>query len=252
MIKELRIYWRLRPYINQMKGLSGMKFSTQLIGQAALIALQACNQIYDLVPGKYKNVMAGLMLILQGILAMRGLYVNPDGTPAATPYIKNKVDKLKLPGLLILGLILLPSGHALAQDLPSAAVAAGVGLNQNSTPQVQGWATYAKQVPGKIFLLSTCDITAVPGSTGTLPKLQFQFRPGLAYPLFQIGGLTFLGMGEAGLSATGETVGGSFGGGGIAMVRFKTSWAILGVMRVVRNNISGTQFVPEIGIAYGR
>jgi hypothetical protein len=82
--------------------------------------------------------------------------------------------------------------------------------------------------------------------------MQFQFRPGLAYPVLKVGAITILGMGEAGLSATGETVGGSFGGGGIAMIRFKSSWAILGVMRVVRNNISGTQFVPELGIAYGR
>jgi hypothetical protein len=90
MIRELRIYWKLRPMLEQLKGLSKMKLSTSLVFQALAIVAHGINQISGLVPPKYQWLVAGAIGILQGINVIGAHFYNPDGTPATQAYVKAK------------------------------------------------------------------------------------------------------------------------------------------------------------------
>lgn len=161
--------------------------------------------------------------------------------------------------MLVLALLFAPLMVPAQDELPDQAIAVGVGINQYSTPQIQGWGTYAHKIAGPLYVLSTYDVTAIPNTQdqllGVLPQLQFSFRPGIAIPFKNFGRLSLWGLGEAGLATTGSTTGGSFGAGGFALWRFqstrKSGWAVLCIMRVVKNNITGVRYIPEVGIAYG-
>jgi len=76
MIRELRLWWRLRPLVHQFQELTKMKFSLNVAIQ--MLAL----------PGRGKFwAMVGLSAV-QGLTAVLAHFANPDGTPAEAPYIK--------------------------------------------------------------------------------------------------------------------------------------------------------------------
>lgn len=89
MIRELRIYWRLRPYLAQLKELGRMKLSVNVIIQVLALVAQAANAVLDLMPTpRSKAIAAGVIAIAQGVAAGLAHFSNPDGTPAAAPYIR--------------------------------------------------------------------------------------------------------------------------------------------------------------------
>jgi hypothetical protein len=88
MIRELRIWWRLRPLINQFQELTKMKFSLNVAIQMLALVAQGLNASVDLLPGRGKFwAMVGLSAV-QGVAGVLAHFVNPDGTPAEAPYIK--------------------------------------------------------------------------------------------------------------------------------------------------------------------
>jgi len=101
MIKELRIYWRLRPYINQLKELCKMRLRTNIVIQILMTLMQAYNQISDLLPAKWKDTAALVMGIIQSVVALLAHYSNPDGTPAASAYAVPKKDGIKMPSIFL-------------------------------------------------------------------------------------------------------------------------------------------------------
>lgn len=90
MIRELRIYLRLRPYIKQLQKLAkentGMKLSWNVITQVVGIAVQGANALSDLVP-EYKAIIASGVGLVQALVAFLAHFRNPDGTDARTAYI---------------------------------------------------------------------------------------------------------------------------------------------------------------------
>jgi hypothetical protein len=88
MIKELRIYWRLRPTIKQLKGLFAMRLRTNVVIQILMTLMQGYNQISDLLPLKYKEPATLIMGVVQAVVAVMAHYSNPDGTTADQEYVK--------------------------------------------------------------------------------------------------------------------------------------------------------------------
>jgi hypothetical protein len=193
-----------------------------------------------------------------GGLAGLGIFGKDSDVTGGTRDNGTMPSPTKFTGILLV-LILLPA-VASAQtsadpQLPSQFVSAGTAYNQASTPQIQGWGSYAHQISGPLYSYSTYDVTALPGTPvpgkPVLPTLQYSARTGVAVHVTNFGRLSLWGLGDAGVAATGETVVGSFSGGGFGAVQFGKGWAAMLVMRIVRNAVSGTQYVPEIGIGYG-
>ncbi|MGQ9687132.1 MAG: hypothetical protein ACUVT2_12620, partial [Thiobacillaceae bacterium] len=88
MIRELRLWWRLRPLVKQFQELTKMKFSLNIAIQMLALVAQGLNASADLLPGRGKFwAMVGLSAV-QGLTAVLAHFVNPDGTPAQAPYIK--------------------------------------------------------------------------------------------------------------------------------------------------------------------
>ena len=88
MIRELRIWRRLRPLIEEFKELSKMKFSVNVAIQMLALLAQAINATQDLLPGRGKFWAMVVLSVVQGLTAVLAHFANPDGTPAAAPYIK--------------------------------------------------------------------------------------------------------------------------------------------------------------------
>jgi hypothetical protein len=88
MLRELRIWLRLRPIMNSFQELTKMKFSMNVAIQMLALAAQGLNATVELLPGRGKFwAMVGLSAV-QGVTAVLAHFANPDGTPAQVAYLK--------------------------------------------------------------------------------------------------------------------------------------------------------------------
>jgi hypothetical protein len=88
MLRELRIWLRLRPIMNRFQELTKMKFSVNVLIQMLALAAQGLNATVELLPGRGKFwAMVGLSAV-QGVTAVLAHFANPDGTPAQVAYLK--------------------------------------------------------------------------------------------------------------------------------------------------------------------
>lgn len=88
MIRELRIYWRLRPLLNQLQELTHMRFSVNVAIQMLALVAQGLNASVDLLPAKGKLWAMVALSVVQGSTGVLAHFTNPDGTRAEAPYIK--------------------------------------------------------------------------------------------------------------------------------------------------------------------
>jgi len=88
MLRELRIWLRLRPMMKKFQELTRMKFSVNVAIQMLALAAQGLNATVELLPGRGKFwAMVGLSAV-QGVTAVLAHFANPDGTPAQVAYLK--------------------------------------------------------------------------------------------------------------------------------------------------------------------
>jgi hypothetical protein len=88
MLRELRIWLRLRPVMNKFQELTKMKFSVNVLIQMLTLAAQGLNATMELLPGRGKFwAMVGLSAV-QGVTAVLAHFANPDGTPVQVAYDK--------------------------------------------------------------------------------------------------------------------------------------------------------------------
>jgi hypothetical protein len=88
MLRELRIWLRLRPMMNRFQELTKMKFSVNVLIQMLALAAQGLNATMELLPGRGKFwAMVGLSAV-QGVTGVLAQFANPDGTPAQVAYLK--------------------------------------------------------------------------------------------------------------------------------------------------------------------
>jgi hypothetical protein len=80
MLRELKIYWRLRPYINQEKELIQMKFSFNVIAQAIATAMQGANAISGMFGPKTQTAIALGIGMAQAIIAFVAHFSTPPDT----------------------------------------------------------------------------------------------------------------------------------------------------------------------------
>jgi hypothetical protein len=160
--------------------------------------------------------------------------------------------------LLIIALLVLALPAFAQTPAPSNPKIAGVGLAlfQDATPQIQGFGFLALPVSeNKVFSYTDWDVAALPGDPipGRIvfPKLQFAIRTGFAVHAFEITkGLNLYGLANAGIATTGDTVVGSFSGGGFLDITIGRGWGAILVLQVDRNAQTGTSLVPRAGIRY--
>jgi hypothetical protein len=65
-----------------------MKFSVNATIQALALVAHALNATVDLLPPEAKFWAMVALSAVQGLTAVLAHFANPDGTPAAVPYVK--------------------------------------------------------------------------------------------------------------------------------------------------------------------
>ncbi len=88
MIREIRLWWRVRPVLERFQELTKMKFSVNVVIQMLALVAQGLNATQDLLPPKGKFWALVALSAVQGLTAVLAHFANPDGTPAQAPYIK--------------------------------------------------------------------------------------------------------------------------------------------------------------------
>lgn len=90
-IKYVKLYFKVKPILDQLEGEMTMKFSTNMLTQILATAGQLFNAVGGVIPGKYQGLIAGILAGTQLIVASVSHYSNPDGTKVETPYVAPKV-----------------------------------------------------------------------------------------------------------------------------------------------------------------
>lgn len=253
MFTELRIYLRLRPYIKQLKEICKMRLSLNLIVQILMTAMQAYNQISDLLPAKWKTPAALVMGIIQGLVALLAHYSNPDGTPATVAYVAptNKPNGF---GLLLLPLLLIipiQTARAQGDKGPENFVAAGVSWNQYAAPQISGNLLYARRLTDTDSTYSWTFVDVLsksinPFSTST------SLTTGIGQKLLVIGPAKIYGTTGVGIMAGGTNVGYSWSAGGAAFFGIGKGWAVAPTVRVIKSSLTDFQGIYGILIGWGK
>jgi hypothetical protein len=88
MFDKIKALLKLRAAFKQLKEICKMKFSINVIVQLLGVLLQLYNQLSGMIPSGYKEIIALVVGIIQGLVALLAHFTNPDGTPAAEPYTK--------------------------------------------------------------------------------------------------------------------------------------------------------------------
>jgi hypothetical protein len=255
MFTELRIYLRLRPYINQLKKECHMKFSWNLVVQILGTIAQALNALGDLAPVKYKFAIASIVGIVQAISGLIAHYSNPDGTPATVAYVAPAKKPNGFGLLMLLLLLIIPIQMARGQEnpdqfIPDKTIFVGMGLNSNN--QIQGSGVFRKFISSRFYSFNIYDVTGLQMRPFDVSHIQYQARTGLTFLLYvPHPRLSLWLLGDGGIASTGDTTGSSFGGGGAADVDCGKGWHGMVVLSAVRNNVQGTYFSPRLFFGYG-
>ena len=88
MIRELRLYWRMRPILKQLQELTRMKLSANVLIQMLALVTQGINATQDLLPARGKFWAMVALSAVQGAAAVVAHFANPDGSPAQAAYVK--------------------------------------------------------------------------------------------------------------------------------------------------------------------
>jgi hypothetical protein len=89
-VKYVKLYFKISPIIDILKGQLSMKFSTNMVIQVVATLAQLVNQLGGVVPAKYQTVILAVLSGVQGVAAAIAHYNNPDGTSAKVAYIPPK------------------------------------------------------------------------------------------------------------------------------------------------------------------
>ena len=129
-------------------------------------------------------------------------------------------------------------------------IGAGAGYNSAASPSVNGWASYATLLSKTQLLYSFSSYDVVPLKVNGKYTIQTSTRTGFALVVRNIGPITVLGLGDAGIAASSVKTGSAFSGGGIAVWRLgKTLWTLEAAVRRLQTSLP--QSVYEIGFGRG-
>lgn len=259
MLKEIRMYWRLRPYINQLKELFAMKFSVNILIQILATIAQALNQIGDLFPPDHRMTVTLIIGVIQAVVALMAHFKNPDGTSAKLPYDAPKSVKLPSVFTMLLLFPMLTVVQAHAADAAKFGVL-GIGAGSSDTEAIQGWGALGIGLSDRLISFSDMDVAIVKGTTFQQALnndgLQYTVRTGAAFRIYDpFKWLSIWGLGDAGIAAGGVTgydgqtvVSGSFAGGGFLHIKLNSVVGGLIILQVDKNATTGRKFIPRFGL----
>lgn len=94
MIRQLQLYFKLRPLLEIAERLCKMKLKVNVLISGLLLVLQAIVQVAGFFPPKFVWIPIVAHIVLEGALKILAAYRNPDGTSALLPYVPAKMPEL--------------------------------------------------------------------------------------------------------------------------------------------------------------
>ena len=85
-IKYIKLYFRISPLLDDLKGELKMKLSVNVILQILATLMQIVNQMGGLVSPRYQTLVLGILSVAQAAIGVVAHFVNPDGTSAKVAY----------------------------------------------------------------------------------------------------------------------------------------------------------------------
>jgi len=153
--------------------------------------------------------------------------------------------------ITLLTVIALP---AMAQNPDKKYAVVGLGLTSDTQPSVLGWGALAIPVADRTVSWTMYDVGLEPATAPDQPffdpsRLKYKTRTGLAFKLYDLPfkHISVWGLGDAGISANGDTVVGSFGGGGFIDIPFGHGVGFTGLFQAERDAQNGPVFSPRFG-----
>lgn len=230
-----------------------MKVGTHSIVQALIIICGALVDTYDLVPVKMQKYVLMVCVGISAVLGIIHQFYNPDGTPAAAPWLKKLDDIKKKAGILPLLVLaaLIPCGQANAQG--GQGFSLGMAYNQAGTPQLMGWTTYDRDLTatGDMVSYSGYDLLPMEVAGQTMPKLKFTPFTGLAYRFIKACKLKVYSFVAGGISTNGDATGGAVKYGGFFHFYLGKGWGAIGGAEGTYSPVGENDFILRSGIRYG-
>jgi hypothetical protein len=252
MLREIRIYWRLRPFIEQLKGEFHMKLSWNVVIQIIGTIVQALNAVGGLLPVKNQVLIASVVGVLQALTALFSHFSNPDGSPAEVAYKPSGSVKLPMALLCcIVGVGMFLPVPARAQEPPiQNIVGGGVYFDQFSTPQIGGNLFYAQalSVTQGTYSFTLIDFTSKTVKPFTLMTTT---STGILQHMRDFGPVRIYGVGTIGVSAGGSNAGLAYTGGGVAVIPLGRNWFLLPNLRILKSAVSEFQGVYGLAVGFG-
>ena len=90
MIREIRLYFRLKPFLKRLAQETKMKFSVNMSIQVLMTIAAALLAIMDLMPPKQAALIVAGVGVIKSITGLLAHFSNPDGTPAEAAYQPEK------------------------------------------------------------------------------------------------------------------------------------------------------------------
>ena len=123
----------------------------------------------------------------------------------------------------------------------------GASYNRQGSPKVTGWFVFAQRVgTSSTFSYSAVDLLY---QAKRLPTTSFE--TGVAQYMRPIGSAALYGLAAAGASATGQSITGSFSGGGMLVYNVPSkNIALTFPFRIIKVNSNATQYSVGVGIGW--
>ena len=234
-----------------------MRLSLNIVIQILMLVCQAYNQISGMLPQEAREIATLVMGVIQAVAALLAHYRNPDGTPAATAYVKpartnggGAPTACVLAPFLFLACLLAPP-PARAEEGPEDFAAAGMGWNQYASPQLNGNLLYAHRAGADDSLYSFTFVDAVSKSWQPF-ETATSITTGLAQKFLAVGRVKVYATTGVGIMAGGTNVGYSWTSGGAASIPLKKGWALLPNIRVIKSSLTDFQWIGGCLIGWGK
>jgi len=132
----------------------------------------------------------------------------------------------------------------------------GVGFSENAEGKTIGWDAIGLQFADRTLSYTSTEFSAIKeGQNGLIfvagKPLQMTVRQGIAFEMLTINDrFRLYALADAGITATGENVVGSYAGGGFIDWEFAKGIGVLIALQADKNSIRGTEFNPKIGLRF--
>jgi hypothetical protein len=130
-------------------------------------------------------------------------------------------------------------------------VSAGLAYSQTSAPAITGWATFDKQISGRLYSYNGTQVFPIKQSAKAIPQLEFKAFTGVAVDTATFGRFKFFTQLAGGIDTNVTTTTGTGNLGGFIHCGLKGGWGLIGGIQGAYSPLNGKDAIFYYGVRYG-